>query len=72
VASGVPIHLYPNRVQDIDFLATRLKNIHWFIDERCIDKKLPKSFEEQIANIFYYKNLKQLKELIEKRKNILE
>lgn len=50
----------------------KLKNIHWLIDERCIDKKLPKSFEEQIANIFYYKNLKQLKELIEKRKQLLE
>jgi len=49
----------------------KLKRIHWFIDERCIDKKLPKSFDEQIANIFYYKNLKQLKELIEKRKDLL-
>ncbi|MDI6737806.1 MAG: hypothetical protein QME12_04800 [Nanoarchaeota archaeon] len=54
------------------FKNPKLKNIHWFIDERCIDKKLPKSFEEQIANIFYYKNLKQLKELIEKRKQLLE
>ncbi|HII16177.1 MAG TPA: hypothetical protein HA362_07770 [Nanoarchaeota archaeon] len=54
------------------FKNPKLKNIHWFIDERCIDRKLPKSFEEQISNLFYYKNLKQLKELIEKRKEALE
>jgi hypothetical protein len=46
----------------------KLKKIHWLIDERCIDQKLPKSFEEQISNIFYYKNLNQLEKILEERK----
>ncbi len=49
-----------------------LKHIHWFIDERCIDKRLPASFEEQIANIFYYRSLDELAKLLEKRKKFLE
>lgn len=50
------------------FKNPKLKHIHWFIDDRCIDQKLPKSFEEQIANIFYYNDLNQLDKLLEERK----
>lgn len=46
-----------------------LKNIHWLIDERCIEDRLPKSFEEQISNIFYYNDLKELERLLEKKVN---
>jgi len=48
-----------------------LANIHLFIDKRTINKKLPPSFEEQINNIYYYKNLKELQELINNKKEIL-
>ena len=44
-----------------------LKKIHVFIDERCITEKLPKTFEEQIDNIFYYSDLDQLDKLIKRR-----
>lgn len=50
----------------------RLKNIHWLIDERCIEQKLPASFHEQIKNLFYYSSLEELSELLEKRKKLLE
>jgi hypothetical protein len=49
----------------------KLENIHWFIDKRTIKQKLPKSFEEQIKNIYYYKNLKELQKLITDKKEIL-
>ena len=48
-----------------------LKNIHWLIDERCISQRLPKSFEEQISNIFYYNNLNELGQILDKRKEYL-
>ena len=44
----------------------KLKNIHWFIDERCIENRLPKSFEEQISNIFYFNNLDELETQLKK------
>jgi hypothetical protein len=47
----------------------KLKNIHWFIDSRCIDVKLPKSFEEQINNIFYYNSLVELGNLLKERQS---
>jgi len=50
------------------FKDSKLKKIHWLIDKRCIDQKLPKSFEEEISNIFYYKDLNQLEKLLEERK----
>ena len=43
-----------------------LKNIHCFIDERCIKDRLPETFHEQIKNIFYYKSLGELKGLLNK------
>jgi len=42
----------------------KLKNIHLFIDERCIESRLPKVFHEQIANIYYYNSLDELEKLI--------
>lgn len=54
------------------FKESRLKHIHWFIDERCIDKRLPAAVEEQIANIFYYKSLDELAKLLDKRREFLE
>jgi len=50
----------------------KLKKIHLFIDKRTIDTKLPKSFEKQINNIFYYSSLKKLKQLLEQRRDFLE
>jgi len=50
----------------------RLKDIHWLIDKRTIDKKLPESFHEQIKNIYYYKSLKELKEIILEKKEVFE
>ncbi|MBD3319397.1 hypothetical protein GF342_05830 [Candidatus Woesearchaeota archaeon] len=41
-----------------------LRNIHCFIDERCIDQRLPATFEEQITGLAYYKNLEELATLI--------
>ena len=41
-----------------------LKHIHLFIDERCIDRRLPGSFEEQIKNMFYYRDLDHLDRLL--------
>jgi len=49
----------------------KLKNLFWLIDEKCIENKLPKSFEEQIKNIYYYSNFAELKKLIEKQKKIV-
>lgn len=54
------------------FKNPELKNIHLFIDERCIEQKLPKSFEVQISNIFYYQNINELEKLIKQRKHFLE
>jgi len=54
------------------FKDPKLKNIHWFIDKRCIKRKLPENFEEEISNIFYYSSLKQLKGLLKKYKELLE
>ena len=45
---------------------SNLRNIRWLIDERCIEQRLPKTFEEQIKNIHYYSNLEELKGLIGK------
>lgn len=53
------------------FKDTKLKNIHWFIDLRCIEHKLPMVFEEQINNIFYFNNLPELGSLLFTRKNLL-
>lgn len=50
----------------------KLKHIHLFIDKRCINQKLPPSFDEQIANIFYYSSLAELSRLLTKRKKFLE
>lgn len=50
----------------------KLNNIHWLIDKRCIKQKLPESFHEQIKNIYYYKNLKELGKLLGERKEYLE
>jgi hypothetical protein len=50
----------------------KLKNIHLFIDSRCIEQKLPKSFMEQIRNIFYFKSLKELGLLIEGKKELFK
>ncbi len=50
----------------------KLKNIHLFIDERCIEAKLPKIFHEQIENIYYYKSLAELEKLIYARRQYLE
>jgi hypothetical protein len=49
----------------------KLKRIHWFIDKRCIESGLPRAFEEQIANIFYYDDLDDLERLLEKRKEYI-
>src|SRR3989344_5404027 len=43
-----------------------LKDIHCFIDERCIKDRLPETFHEQIKNVFYYKSLNELKERLTK------
>ncbi len=48
-----------------------LRNIHLFIDERCIEQKLPLAFEEQIANVFYYKNLAELNDLLNSREKYI-
>ncbi|MFA5931147.1 MAG: hypothetical protein WC821_02450 [archaeon] len=52
-------------------LNPKLKNIHLFIDERCIDARLPKSFEEQISNVFYFNSLLELEKLLTKRKKFI-
>lgn len=44
-----------------------LGGIHWLIDERCIGKRLPTVFEEQISNIFYYNELSELREILTSR-----
>lgn len=54
-----------------DFKDPKLKNIHWFIDERCIESRLPKIFEEQISNIFYFKSLAGLKKLLVEKADLL-
>ncbi|MCX6804318.1 MAG: hypothetical protein NTY48_07190 [Candidatus Diapherotrites archaeon] len=54
------------------FKNPKLKNIHLFIDERCIEQKLPGVFEEQINNIFYYSNLSSLGSILKDRKSFLE
>lgn len=46
------------------FKDPKLQNIHWFIDSRAIETKLPKSFEEQIKNIFYFNSFDELEKLI--------
>ena len=46
------------------FKNPKLQNIHWFIDSRAIESKLPKSFEEQIKNIFYFNSFDGLEKLI--------
>ncbi len=48
----------------------QLKNIHLFIDERCVEQRLPKTFEEQIKNIYYYTNFDDLEKLIGKSEDI--
>ena len=48
-----------------------LKKIHLFIDSRCIKGKLPNYLSEQIHNIFYFKNLKELGVLLSKKKKLL-
>ncbi len=50
----------------------KLKYIHWFIDERCIEQRLPKSFEEEISNIFYFSDLVQFEELLRKKQALLK
>jgi hypothetical protein len=50
----------------------RLKNIHLFIDKKTIKQKLPLSFEEQINNLYYYKDLKELEKIILEKKEILK
>lgn len=49
-----------------------LKNISLFIDEKCIEQRLPKIFEEQINNIYYYSNFNELEKLIKKQKSIIK
>ena len=49
----------------------KLKNIHWFIDLRCIGQKLPKTFEEQIKNIFYYSSLAELEKFLKEKRHLL-
>lgn len=46
----------------------RLKDIHLFIDKKTIKQKLPLSFQEQINNLYYYKDLKELEKLILEKK----
>lgn len=53
------------------FKYPKLKNIHWFIDERCVEQRLPKAFEEQINNLFYFFSLEDLGKLLAQRKQIL-
>ncbi len=36
------------------------KDIRWFIDERCISQRLPKSFHDQIRDIQYFSSLEEL------------
>ena len=49
-----------------------LKNIFWLIDERCIEQRLPKIFEEQINNIHYYSDFNELKKLILKQREVID
>ena len=49
-----------------------LKGIHWFIDSRCIDQRLPKGVEEQIGNIHYFNSLRELGSLLDENKEKLE
>jgi hypothetical protein len=49
----------------------KLKNIHLFIDSRCIKDKLPEYLSEQINNIFYFKDLNELGKLLEQKKHLL-
>ncbi len=44
----------------------RLRMIHWCIDERCIGQRLPKSFEEQIANLIYFPDLQALARVLDR------
>ena len=37
-----------------------LRNIKVFIDERCIDKRLPEGVEKGISNLIYFGNLEEL------------
>lgn len=44
------------------------KNIHLYIDERCIEGRLPKSFSEQINNLHYHSSLQGLKRALKRLK----
>ncbi|VVB75926.1 Uncharacterised protein [Candidatus Tiddalikarchaeum anstoanum] len=53
------------------FKDKKLRNIHLFIDERCISQKLPSNFEDDIHNICYYSSLDELGRLILKKEGFL-
>jgi len=42
----------------------KLKEIKVLIDERCIDRKLPKGVEEGIENLVYFRDLEELEKMI--------
>jgi hypothetical protein len=54
------------------FRDPRLKNIHLLIDRRTIDWRLPRSFDEQIENIFYYSSLRSLEKILNERREYIE
>lgn len=43
------------------------KDIKLFVDKRFIEKPLPKSFEEQIKNLFYFNDLSELESLLKSK-----
>lgn len=49
----------------------QLKQIHLFVDKRAIDQKLPKTFNENIKNLYYFKDLEELEKMILEKKEIL-
>lgn len=46
----------------------KLAHIHWYIDERTIEQRLPKCLEEQIQHLHYYHSLPELEQQLEQQK----
>lgn len=46
----------------------KLKDIHLFVDRRCVKGELPLSFSEQIQNLQYFSDFDELERLIQETK----